>query len=76
MHGVVDPVEYAVEAVYTSDPGERPNAGLESTTIWPKVKFRVAPDDTVYVQAIGYDYEGGGMSPGTGSRGRRIPNSG
>jgi tetratricopeptide (TPR) repeat protein len=59
VHGSVNRLDYAIETFHLRKQGDHPNGAVESATYWPKVKARVGPDDTLYLQGILHDYEAG-----------------
>lgn len=62
QHGRFGNFEYALDALYRSEVGQRPNQDLEQVTLALQSKVQLAPSDTVFLQAIYYDAEAGDVA--------------
>lgn len=63
QHGTFGNSSYAAEATYFSQTGERPNDDLEQLTVTLRMKQQLTPQDSVYLQGIYYDAQGGDLNP-------------
>lgn len=59
LQGLEGRLEYAFEAHYVTEPGERVNEDVESWSLWPRVKYQLGPSDTLYLQANIAEYDAG-----------------
>jgi tetratricopeptide (TPR) repeat protein len=82
QYGTLGSFAYAVDAYYRSEHGQRPNNDQEQTTVSLQLKYQITPNDGLYLQAIGYDAEGGDLAqyydpgfanPGLRTRERQDP---
>nr|ACX33953.1 putative TPR repeat-containing protein [uncultured prokaryote EC6] len=51
--------DYSVDVFYESLNGQRPNDDFRGLTVWTKVKQQITPDDSVLLEAVYYDSDGG-----------------
>lgn len=63
QHGLVGNSRYAVDVLYHSDPGQRPNNDLDLFSLSARFKQQLTAADSVYVQALYSDVESGDMIP-------------
>lgn len=59
QYGAFGNSSYAFEALYRSDPGQRPNNDFESTEVRLQLKHQLTTKDSIYFRAIYYKAEGG-----------------
>ncbi len=60
--GTIDNSSYALDFEYRTDPGQRPNNDMRSSTFYGKFKQQLTPKDSLFFQAIYYDFEGGDLA--------------
>jgi len=63
QYGQFDNWGYAVEETYRSQNGGRPNDDLSQLTLSVRLKQQLTPQDTVYLQTVYYNSEGGDLAP-------------
>lgn len=61
QYGTYKDFGYALDVSYRSDPGFRPNEDLTSLTFNTKFKFQITPQDSVLLQTVYYDFDGGDL---------------
>jgi tetratricopeptide (TPR) repeat protein len=61
-YGLLGNTAYTVEEDYRTSNGQRRNNDLEQLTLSAKVKQQLGPKDSLYLQAVYYDAEGGDLS--------------
>src|SRR2546428_12280385 len=54
---------YAAEMTYRTENGFRPNDDFKQLTLSLRLKQQLSPQDSVYLQTIYYDAEGGDVAP-------------
>jgi len=62
QYGAFGTSAYALDAYYRSANGEAPNQDSRQLTLSAQVKQQLGPQDTIYLQAIGYDSHFGDVS--------------
>jgi Tfp pilus assembly protein PilF len=62
QHGTFGNTSYAVEDTYRTQNGERPNNDMEQLTVSLRLKQQLTARDSVYLQAIYYNAEGGDLA--------------
>jgi Tfp pilus assembly protein PilF len=60
--GTMGNTSYAIDSLYRSDHGQRPNNDLEQLNLSVQVKQQLTPKDSIYVQAAYYEGESGDIS--------------
>jgi tetratricopeptide (TPR) repeat protein len=60
--GTFGNTSYAIDGNYRTENGQRPNNDVESLTISAKFKQQLTPKDSLFVQAIYYDFESGDVA--------------
>ncbi len=61
QYGTFKNSAYALEALYRSDPGQRPNNDFEERDLRLQLKQQLTPQDTVWAQGIYYEASGGDL---------------
>ena len=59
VHGFLERTDFALDASYLHETGERPNADLTSLQFSANVKQQIDPDDDLYLRVLYYDYDAG-----------------
>jgi hypothetical protein len=76
LHGVVDQTGFALDQLYRSRGGQRINDDLEQKSLSLQIKQQITPSDSVYLQAIRYEADGGDITqyydPTSGNKAERI----
>lgn len=62
LHGTHDSTSFAVDTLYRSDKGQRPNNDLEQWTVSTQVKQQLTARDSLYLQAVYFDSETGDVA--------------
>ena len=62
QYGTFDNFGYAVDTLYRSDNGQRPNNDQDQLTVSTQLKWDVTPHDSVFFQAIYYDASAGDLN--------------
>ena len=61
QYGVFGNTGYALDALYRTDPGQRPNNDFEERQLSLQVKQQLTAKDSIYLQALDYHAEGGDL---------------
>lgn len=59
QYGAFGNFDYALDAYYATQNGQRPNNDLELLTLSAATRFQLTPQDTVFVQAVSTEFESG-----------------
>lgn len=62
QYGLIGHTAYALEAAYVTDPGEHKNGQVEQTSFSAQLRQQVGPADTIFIQAIRSETEGGDLA--------------
>jgi len=61
QYGIFGNSSYSLDAIYRTDPGQRPNNDFEQRQLSLEVKQQLTPQDSVYFQALHYEAEAGDL---------------
>ena len=77
--GAFEKFDYALDAYYATQNGERPNHDAELLTLSAALRLQLTPQDTVFVQAVHTEFESGDLrrlqDPATADRNLRVEES-
>jgi len=62
QYGTFGNSAYAFEALYRTDPGQRPNNDFEETELHLHLRQQLTPQDSLYFRAIYYEAQGGDVN--------------
>lgn len=62
QYGVFGNLAYTLEADYRNNRGQRPNSDLEQRTLSVKVKQQLGPSDSIFLQSVSYEANGGDLA--------------
>ena len=62
QYGTFGNASYSLDASYRTENGQRPNADVDGLTTWATFKQQITPKDSVFVQAVYYDFESGDVA--------------